>query len=326
MTQGFCLIWGLPHEATVRRYTDGERWVENSPRAGGSYIILEDGADIEVDRLDSREKARLTSWLIEQRRQSVEFPKIDRAIIDRVKARRNLSEGERTDRLLRYISDQTPVVGNEFSLNTISPQLLAWSESVEEGEIGFLIHDLMKKELLDARAMAANRTYGNFIVPKNVHLTVDGYDHIRQQIVNEGTSQAFVAIWLHDDMKVRYEKGIAPAIEDAGYKPMLISQKEHVNKIEDEIIGEIRRSRFVVADFTHDAKEGVRGSVYYEAGFAHGLGLDVIFVCHSDSFENVHFDTKHFNHIVYASPDDLRQGLTTRIRAVIGQGPLKSGD
>ena len=47
-----------------------------------------------------------------------------------------------------------------------------------------------------------------------------------------------------------------------------------MDKIDDEIIGEIRRSRFLVADFTHGDK-GARGSVYYEAGFAYGLGLPV---------------------------------------------------
>ena len=46
---------------------------------------------------------------------------------------------------------------------------------------------------------------------------------------------------------------------------MRIDRHEHVNKIDDEIIAEIRRARFVVADFTH-GDTGGRGSVYYEAG------------------------------------------------------------
>jgi hypothetical protein len=50
-------------------------------------------------------------------------------------------------------------------------------------------------------------------------------------------------------------------ISDAGFEPLRINMKEHVNKICDEIIAEIRRSRFVVADYT-----GQRGGVYYEAG------------------------------------------------------------
>jgi nucleoside 2-deoxyribosyltransferase len=56
-----------------------------------------------------------------------------------------------------------------------------------------------------------------------------------------------------------------------------IDNVEHVNDINDEIIGQIRRSRFVVCDLT-----GYRGGVYFEAGFAYGLGLDVIYTCRKD--------------------------------------------
>ena len=42
------------------------------------------------------------------------------------------------------------------------------------------------------------------------------------------------------------------------------------NKIDDEIVAEIRRSKFIIADFSHGS-DGARGGVYFEAGFAHGL-------------------------------------------------------
>ena len=78
-----------------------------------------------------------------------------------------------------------------------------------------------------------------------------------------------------------YEKAIEPGVRDAGYEALRIDRKEHNNKIDDEIIAEIRRSRFVIADFTH-GDQGVRGGVYYEAGFARGLGLEVISTCRQD--------------------------------------------
>ena len=52
---------------------------------------------------------------------------------------------------------------------------------------------------------------------------------------------------------------------------------EHINDINDEIIAQIRRSRFMVCGLT-----GYRGGVYFEAGFAYGLGLDVIYTCRKD--------------------------------------------
>ena len=37
--------------------------------------------------------------------------------------------------------------------------------------------------------------------------------------------------------------------------------------------------------------------------------------------EKLHFDTAHYNHIVWTTPEELREKLKTRILAVIGEGP-----
>ena len=81
-------------------------------------------------------------------------------------------------------------------------------------------------------------------------------------------------------------------------------------------MAEIRRSRFVVADYT-----GQRNGVYFEAGFALGLGVDLIPTCRSDEVANLHFDIKHLNTLTWKSPAELAEGLNGRIRAVIGAGP-----
>jgi hypothetical protein len=70
---------------------------------------------------------------------------------------------------------------------------------------------------------------------------------------------------------------IEAAVTRAGYRPMRIDGHEYIGGIMDEIIARIRESRFVVADLTHN-----RGGVYYEAGFAFGLGIPVIPTCRND--------------------------------------------
>ena len=139
------------------------------------------------------------------------------------------------------------------------------------------------------------------------------------------SSRAFVAMWFDDSMSEAWDHGIAPAVRDIGYEPLRIDRKEHVNKIDDEIVAEIRRARFVVADFTH-GDSGARGGVYYEAGFAHGLNIPVIFTCRKDRLEEVHFDTRQYNHIVWETPDELRDQLAKRIAAVLGDGPIQPPD
>lgn len=80
----------------------------------------------------------------------------------------------------------------------------------------------------------------------------------------------------------------------------------------------------MVADLT-----GYRGGVYFEAGFAKGLGKPVIFTCRKDWFdgvlssegkpikEKVHFDINHQNIIVWENPEDLKKRIVNRIRATI---------
>jgi hypothetical protein len=104
-------------------------------------------------------------------------------------------------------------------------------------------------------------------------------------------------------------------------KALRVDQKEHINKIDDEIIAEIRRSRFVVADFTSKEAEP-RGGVYFEAGFAYGIAIPVIWMCRVDLIGSVHFDTRQFNHITWEGHADLYRKLRNRIGAVIGDGPL----
>lgn len=151
-------------------------------------------------------------------------------------------------------------------------------------------------------------------------VTVDGYRRIGETKTNVESAQVFVALWFDEEMEVAYQQGIAPAIEGAGYKPMRIDQKPDVNKIDDEIIAEIRRSRFLVADFTQGA-DGARGGVYFEAGFALGLGIPVIYTCREDAIDSIHFDTRQYHHTLWEGPEDLRDKLKKRILALIGEGP-----
>lgn len=94
--------------------------------------------------------------------------------------------------------------------------------------------------------------------------------------------------------------------------PVRIDLLQHNEKICDKILAEIRSCQFIIGDFTLQ-----RAGVYFEAGFAMGLGRPVIWTCREDDFENTHFDTRQYNHIVWDTPEDLREKLTNRIRATI---------
>lgn len=156
----------------------------------------------------------------------------------------------------------------------------------------------------------------------DVTITPKGYERIYELgKVNPDSPQAFVAMWFPDPVKNKtdydalekaYDNGFKKAIKEAGYDDRRIDRQEFIGKIDDEIIAEIKRSRFLVADFT-----GQRGGVYYEAGFAHGLGIPVIYTCREDDKEKRHFDTRQYKHIFWKDEGDLYSRLLHSIRANI---------
>jgi hypothetical protein len=129
-----------------------------------------------------------------------------------------------------------------------------------------------------------------------------------------GNKRVFVAMWFDKSMDAYYKNGIKKAIEDAGYIAVRIDLQDFNEKICDEIIAGIKQTKFLVADFS-----GLRSGVFFEAGFAKGLGREVIFTIREADIEKLkeHFDTRQYNYIVYDSPEDLHKKLYNRICATI---------
>ena len=143
-------------------------------------------------------------------------------------------------------------------------------------------------------------------------LTLEGWKRASDYAKEQTTSKtAFIAMHFVDELKFVREE-ILNAIKSLGFYPVIIDAKEHNNQIVPEILYEIRKSRFVVADFTHQ-----RGGVYYEAGYAEGLNIPVIALCRDDDFVNVHFDLKQKNTILWKTPEDIYTRLKKRIEATL---------
>lgn len=125
--------------------------------------------------------------------------------------------------------------------------------------------------------------------------------------------QVFVAMSFANSMDDAYHNGIFKALkEDCGFEPFRVDMHEHNGKIDDLIISEIRKSKFVVADLTLH-----RAGVYFEAGLMMGMNRPVIFTVREDDADNTHFDTRQYNQIRWGSPEDLRIQLKRRIQATI---------
>lgn len=143
-------------------------------------------------------------------------------------------------------------------------------------------------------------------------ITANGWNALMPSAGGGAPGSCFVAMSFDSALDDAYADGILPALTTCGFPSIRLDRVEHTDNINDKILADIRGSQFVLADFT-----GHKSGVYFEAGFALGLGKTVIWTCREDDSERAHFDTRPYNHILWKGPTDLRDKLTNRIRAVI---------
>ena len=188
----------------------------------------------------------------------------------------------------------------------------AISYSADEEELSVLLEILEGDGLIKSAGL----------VPTKIHLTPVGLIQA-EELSQRGAAyyQGFVAMSFDPSMNDAYTSGFDPGIRDAGYRPFRIDGKEHINGISDEILAEIRTSRFLVADYTL-----MNNGVYFEAGVAVGLGIPVIATCRADQLDKLHFDIKHINTLKWETPEQLARDLARRISGVIGKGSIPSTD
>ena len=216
---------------------------------------------------------------------------------------------EKTDKLLQFINKHSSYFGEDIEINN---EVIY---SLNPGEASNIVQALTEQGLLKSRLFINGNSVSS--------LTMRGYEFIKGKQKAIQDDKCFIAMWFKEQTDEAFEKCISPACIAAGYEPIRVDREQYNGDITDRIISLIRTTAFTVADFT-----GNRGGVYYEAGFARGLGKEVIMTCRKDWFNGkktghkVHFDVNHINMIQWSNEDlnRFKDELTNRIVATIGKG------
>lgn len=285
-------------EASVEDSTDSQRF---QCKACGSFQIT-GTALATLESIDDRTRIRVGFWTRDQNALG-EIPTVDTRVFKSIEQKPEVPVVERLDRLLRYAIAEQGSLGGQFSPYDPSATSATHSQTTQDV--------LMLASALHEDGLLAESEHQGWM-----RVTPRGF--IRAAASPRSSIQVgFIAMWFDPSMDAVRSDALEPAIRSAGYSPIIVSGVEHINKIDDEIISQIRRARFVVADFT-----GHRGGVYFEAGFAMGLGLPVFWTCRRDHLAALHFDIRQYNCIDWTDPADLHVRLRRRIEAVLGAGPL----
>lgn len=205
---------------------------------------------------------------------------------------------------------------NKFTMsNNIG---LSPDERLTNDEILYLLEYLEQIELLELKPNfgGSDRSYT---------ITPAGYKYINDLLkAGKLSKNCFVAMSFGEIHESLYTEVIKVVLDELNFIPLKVNESDTLKArdidqtINDFIISSIKMSSFCIADFS-----GNKRGVYFEAGYAMGRGIPVIFTCNKEEFENtekeikIHFDVDRYPFIVYNDNADFKQKLMNAIRASI---------
>jgi len=221
---------------------------------------------------------------------------------------------QKLDKLMLFIYSLGSGFKNHISKLAKYPPAVCYAEDAAE-------FNLMVSMLTDIGYLCERQArFGEYDC--GYFITVEGMKYAESLLSgNDHSTTVFVAMKCSDDLRSVYENALKPACAKLGFSVFTIDDTNYKGNITDKVITGIKTSRFVIADFTYNTL-----GVYYEAGYAKGLGRDVIKTCKKEWFEEekdgervnqLHFDIEHDNLILWQDEKDLMQKLEDRIQATI---------
>lgn len=214
--------------------------------------------------LPESERYRMSFWCKRRQLEGRGPPMLSNHTIGAIVAQLpNPPAHQKPDLLLVSLTLRNPVPGRDINIDEWRERSLACARDQEE--LRFFLECLRAREHI---VMGA----------RSVSITGDGWERAAQLADRPETSRtAFVAMKFNDEMLALWPTAFVPAIQRAGFEPRLANNPQHNEQIDARIVTEVRQCRFVIADVTF-APTGV----YFEAGYALGIGRPVIWTCRSD--------------------------------------------
>ena len=194
-------------------------------------------------------------------------------------------------------------------------------------------------KIINMGSVATIRLYqtGHRTQPQDFYNTHDAYPDCTEEILSElrtqitspdmrstiqrtfspNKKQAFIIMKFGDKhLDSAYHEIVAPAFLKFGLEPVRIDEVQNSGRINDQILNEIASSSIVFADLT-----GERPNCYYETGFAHALGKELILSIRSDC--KIHFDLASNRFIFWETERELREQLDKRLDASVSPSKKK---
>lgn len=221
---------------------------------------------------------------------------------------------EQLDNLVLWVGENQPNMGAEIAINESAVSATGASDPLS---VGFLVSQAVGAGLI--AGIVERVLSGDYIIP-SIQLTLKGWERFEElQRGKASGHHAFMAMpFGNADLDKIVEEHFKPAVKATGFDLKRLDDGQPAGLIDDRLRVEIRQSRFLIADLTHENR-----GAYWEAGYAEGLGKPVIYTCRKDVFDDkakgTHFDTNHHLTVVWEAemiPEAVEK-LKATIRATL---------
>ena len=156
-----------------------------------------------------------------------------------------------------------------------------------------------------------------------IQLLPKGLERIYELRKSQTNNRNVFVSMAFNEGTLQTREAIRKAIVDSEYSPEFIDEIIHNKQIVPEMFRLIRECRFLILDIS-DPNYGA----YYEAGYALGLGKEVIICCSEEVFtkdfgseskyRKPHFDIAQKQLLIWKDHSDLSKKLTEWIKAIVG--------
>jgi hypothetical protein len=291
----------------VTHTPSGDSTLVNCPRCGryaldGAWLQgVEEGA-IRAD-FDARQKAVVGYAIRNSNPQKV----WDKDAIHQALERNYLpSVAEQAENLIFYMGCQQQSAGDRLELLYLKVLFLVGA--TEPHDILFLVRGLIEENIIVGKLGSQSA---------NIVLTIKGWD--RFALLSRGveaSDQGFMAMPFGYEYLTRaFYEHWKPASDQTGMPLQRLDDNPQAGSISNRMMVEIRRSKYLVAELTHN-----NPGAYWEAGFAEGLGKPVIYLCEKSFFDDpkngVHFDVSQRQGVIWEENklDEASEQLKSIIR------------
>ena len=155
---------------------------------------------------------------------------------------------EKEEALLKHVAKKSQHPGARVSFSKSKGYTLGFCSKPEE--LDFYVRHLIQSRLVTNQEHESSDNV-------DLELTPAGWDRLRAiQSANLESDQAFVAMSFNKSMDTAFVDGMKKLEADTGFRMFRIDRSEYNEKICDQILVEVRKSRFVISEVT-EHRQGV---------------------------------------------------------------------